>query len=45
MCLRLKQIMKTNYGSFQSATIESSLITPRQAGMPLGAKAHSTDRV
>jgi len=34
MCLRLKQTMKTNNESIQSATIESSLVTPRQ---PKGA--------
>ena len=45
MCLRLQQTMKTNIISIQSATNESSLITPRQNGMPSVAKAHSTDWV
>jgi len=37
--------MKTNTISIQSATIEKSLNTPRQNGMPSAAKAHSTNRV
>jgi len=37
--------MKTNNKRIQSAPIESSLITPRQNGMPSAAKAHSTDWV
>jgi len=37
--------MKTNTISIQSATIEMSLNTPRQNGMPSAAKAHSTNRV
>ena len=45
MCLRLKQLMKTNTISIQSTTIAMSLNTPRQNGMPSAAKAHSTNRV